>query len=244
MGAARQTRGGIGIDGWRGTQCTRQDGVEVWSFSSAGYGSVYEKNDSLRDSRSAALPGRGLHEDLPDLGASGGAVRWRRDGPSSSLYTLQPRPVLIGELLNSGLARIHLALTGDPLREGSERDGEASFLALLIAVLAFGFELTNPTLGIDDEIFLGTSFSFSGPRPKFLISRGMWGLLLVQYLVPGGWITPFISLVVGIVLQLLAAVVLGWILRLKRAGMRERVLLYSVFVTFPYFADQMAMSYL
>jgi hypothetical protein len=108
-------------------------------------------------------------------------------------------------------------------------------------VLAFGFELTNPTLGIDDYLHLGREVPASD---SFWIGRGMWGGLLLQNLMPGGWITPFITLVIGLSLQLLTAIVLGWLMRVEIPSALDRAILYSTFVAYPYFAEQMAFSYL
>jgi hypothetical protein len=70
----------------------------------------------------------------------------------------------------------------------------------------------------------------------------MWGPVRA-YLTPGGWITPFVSLVIGILLQLLAAVLMGWALGVRALTPLQLALVYALFVAFPYFACQMAFSY-
>ncbi len=72
----------------------------------------------------------------------------------------------------------------------------------------------------------------------------MWGGLLLQYLLPGGWITPFIELIIGIFIQCLSAIAAGWLFRLSALNYGQRFVSYALFTTFPYFAAQMAFSYL
>jgi len=144
------------------------------------------------------------------------------------------------EIWRSALARLHLALTGTRLPEQSHGDARASLLAFVIALAAFGFELGNPGLGVDDYLHLGMEVTWN----EFWVGRGMWGGVLLHYLVPGGWIVPFITLLIGIFCQLTTAVVLGWLIGLHRIGVPARALIYSVFVIFPFFSAQMAFSHL
>ena len=88
-------------------------------------------------------------------------------------------------------------LKGEQIPHTHCRDGELLLCLLGITCLAFGVEITNPTLGVDDYTHLGMHFEWNA----FWISRGMWGGLLLQYLLPGGWITPFIELIIGIFIQ-------------------------------------------
>src|SRR5208282_3678377 len=143
------------------------------------------------------------------------------------------------QLIDAALDRLYLMLNGSARNRGASPDAIAMTIALTLAIIAFGFELTNPTLGIDDVSFLAVPFRWE----EFWVARGSWGALLVQYLTPGGWITPFISLVIGILLQLLAVVVIGWSLELRTLPPMQQALLYALFVVFPYFACQMAFHY-
>ena len=141
--------------------------------------------------------------------------------------------------IEAALDRLHLALNGSARDRHDNVEATAMAVALALAVIAFGFELTNPTLGIDDFAHLGMPFGWDA----FYIGRGTWGTLLVQYLTPGGWITPFVSLFIGLVLQLLAAVLVGWALGVRGLPPLQQALLYALFVAFPYFACQMAFDY-
>ena len=141
--------------------------------------------------------------------------------------------------IEAALDRLFLALNGSARDRQDNVEATAMAVALALAVIAFGFELSNPTLGIDDFAHLGMPFGWD----PFYIGRGSWGTLLVQYLTPGGWITPFVSLVIGLVLQLLAAVLVGWALGVRGLPPLQQALLYALFVAFPYFACQMAFDY-
>jgi glucosyltransferase GtrII-like protein len=136
------------------------------------------------------------------------------------------------------LDRVHALLTGRP-RDHRAAESGAILGGLLIALAAFGFELTNPTLGIDDFGHLDMPFLWD----SFWVGRGSWGGLLVQYLIPGGWITPFITLAIGIALQVATAVVLVWTMGAGSLPPWAKALLYGLFAAFPYFACQMAFSY-
>ncbi|HSC76061.1 MAG TPA: glucosyltransferase domain-containing protein [Pseudomonadales bacterium] len=142
--------------------------------------------------------------------------------------------------INGFVNGLHCVLTGKVLPEAHRRDGELLLCLFCITCLAFGFEITNPTLGLDDYTHFGMNFEWN----SFWISRGMWGGLLLQYLLPGGWITPFIELIIGIFIQCLSAIVAGWLLHLHKLTDGQRFVSYALFTTFPYFAAQMAFSYL
>lgn len=141
--------------------------------------------------------------------------------------------------IDTVLDYLHLALIGTARVRRGNPEAVAVAGALVLAGVAFGFELTHATLGVDDFAHLDFAFRWD----EFWIGRGMWGGLLVQYLTPGSWITPFVSLVIGILLQLLAAVLMGWALEVRALAPPQLALLYALFVTFPYFACQMAFSY-
>ncbi len=103
---------------------------------------------------------------------------------------------MLMQWLDGALDRLHPMLTGSARASQGNREALAVAGAFVLVVLAFGFELTNPTLGVDDFAHLNMPFRWD----PFWIGRGMWGGLLVQYLTPGGWITPFVPLVIGILL--------------------------------------------
>lgn len=147
---------------------------------------------------------------------------------------------MLTQWINLFLAALHRLLTGKPLPESNQRDGELLLCLLVITCLAFGFEITNPTLGVDDYGHLGIGFEWQ----PFWVSRGMWGALGLQFLLPGGWITPFIALVLSISLQCVSALVICWLLKLRDLGYGQRFVVCALFTTFPYFATQMAFSYL
>jgi len=144
------------------------------------------------------------------------------------------------QLIDAVLDRLHLLLKGSVRDRRDNTEAAAMTIALALAIIGFGFELTNPTLGIDDLGHLDMPFLWD----QFWIGRGSWGGLLVQYLTPGGWITPFVSLVIGILLQALAAVVIGWGLNVRALPLMQQSLLYALFMVFPYFACQMAFHYM
>jgi hypothetical protein len=141
--------------------------------------------------------------------------------------------------IDAALDRLYLALNGYARDRRGNAEAAAMVVALALAAMAFGFELTNPTLGVDDFTYLDMAFAWD----PFWIGRGSWGGLLVQYLTPGGWMTPFVSLVIGILLQLLTAVLIGWALGVRALPPLQQALLYALFVAFPYFACQMAFNY-
>ena len=141
--------------------------------------------------------------------------------------------------IDAALDRLYLALNGSTRERHGNAEAAAMAVALALAAIAFGFELTNPTLGVDDFTYLDIPFTWD----PFWIGRGSWGGLLVQYLTPGGWMTPFVSLVIGILLQLLTAVLIGWALGVRALSPLQQALLYALFVAFPYFACQMAFNY-
>jgi hypothetical protein len=147
---------------------------------------------------------------------------------------------MITTRVNAWLGVFYRVLTGMPNPQGQQRDGELLLCLLAITCLAFGFELSNPTLGIDDYSHLNMNFEWH----PFWIARGMWGGLLLQYLLPGGWITPFIELLIGIVIQCLTALMLGWLLLLHRLTYGQRFIACALFTTFPFFAAQLAFSYM
>jgi hypothetical protein len=140
--------------------------------------------------------------------------------------------------VNEFVGGLYRLLWGEPLPQTHHRDGELLLCLLGITCLAFGFEITNPTLGVDDYTQLALHFDWE----PFWISRGMWGSLLLQYLMPGGWITPFITLTIAILLQCLTAMVVGWSLHLNALTYKQRFVSYALFTTFPYFAGQMAFT--
>ncbi|MCG6862442.1 MAG: glucosyltransferase domain-containing protein [Chromatiaceae bacterium] len=144
------------------------------------------------------------------------------------------------DYLQSLFSRFHLLLLRIPLDDPSGATTKAFQLAFMVALMAFGFELTNPTLGVDDYTHLHKADVWD----QWWVARGMWGALVVQYLTPGHWITPFISLLVGICIQLFTAVALGWLLGYPRDRVAPLFFLYSIWTLFPYFAAQMAFSYL
>lgn len=146
---------------------------------------------------------------------------------------------MLMQWIDTVLDQLHLMLTGSARDRHGSPEAAAMTVALVLAIIAFGFELTNTTLGIDDFSHLDMAFGWN----PFYIGRGTWGVLLVQYLTPGVWITPFISLLIGILLQLLAAVVIGWGLELRALSPLQQALLYALFAAFPYFACQMAFHY-
>jgi hypothetical protein len=137
------------------------------------------------------------------------------------------------------LDRLRWALTGSTQERPGFSDAPALATALALVVAAFGFELANNTLGVDDYSHLDMPFRWD----SFWIGRGTWGTLALQAVTPGGWITPFVSLAVGLSIQLLAAVILAWALRVRGTTPLSQALLYTLFATFPYFACQMAFSY-
>jgi hypothetical protein len=141
--------------------------------------------------------------------------------------------------IDAALDRLYLTLNGSTRERHGNAEAAAMAVALALAAIAFGFELTNPTLGVDDFTYLDIPFAWD----PFWIGRGSWGGLLVQYLTPGGWMTPFVSLVIGILLQLLTAVLVGWALGVRALPPLQQALLYALFAAFPYFACQMAFNY-
>ena len=141
--------------------------------------------------------------------------------------------------LDALLDRLHRALTGSPREHPGFSEAAAVAIALALAFAAFGLELANNTLGVDDYSHLDMAFRWD----PFWVGRGMWGGLALHAVTPGGWITPFISLAIGLAIQVLAAVVLAWALRARAQTTLAQALLYALFATFPYFACQMAFSY-
>lgn len=141
--------------------------------------------------------------------------------------------------LDTAFDRVHATLTGTAREPRDDPEAIAAVAAVVLAGIAFGFVLTNPTLGVDDYSHLDMPFRWD----DFWIGRGMWGGLLILYLTPGGWITPFVTLVVGIVLQVLAAVLLGWALGVRALQPLQQTLLYASFAAFPYFAAQVAIAF-
>lgn len=146
---------------------------------------------------------------------------------------------MLTQWLDSALDRIHWMLTGSARERRDTPEAMAAVTAAMLAGIAFGFVLTNPTLGVDDYSHLDIPFEWNA----FWIGRGMWGGLLVLYLTPGGWITPFVTLVVGIALQVLAAVLLGWALGVRGLRPLPLALLYGSFAAFPYFGAQLAIAF-
>jgi len=146
---------------------------------------------------------------------------------------------MLTQWIDGALDHLHFMLTGSARERRDNPEAAAIAGALVLTCLAFGFELTNPTLGVDDFGHLDMPFQWD----VFWIGRGMWGGLLVQYLTPGGWITPLVPLVIGILLQLLSAVLVGWGLGVRGVPPLQLALLYASFAAFPYFACQMAFSY-
>lgn len=146
---------------------------------------------------------------------------------------------MLTQCIDVALDRVHPILTGSARDRRDNPEAVAAVAAAVLAGIAFGFVLANPTPGVDDYSHLDMPFEWNG----FWIGRGMWGGLLVLYLTPGGWITPFVSLVVGIVLQVLGAVLVGWALGVRALRPLQQTLLYASFAAFPYFAAQVAISF-
>lgn len=142
--------------------------------------------------------------------------------------------------LHTAVDTLHRTLTGGTLPVRYRQDAQLLLCIVGFSCLAFGFELTSPTLGIDDFSHILQPFNWN----SFWISRGMWGSLVLQSITPGGWITPFIALFIGIVLQSLTALMLCWLFHLGELGYGRRFLVCALYAVFPYFAAQMAFSYM
>lgn len=141
--------------------------------------------------------------------------------------------------IDSVLDSLHIVLRGCVRERNGNAEATAMIVAFALAILAFGFALTNPTLAVDVFSYLATPFRWD----PFWIGRGSWGGLLVLYLTPGGWVTPIVPLVIGILLQLLTAVLVGWALGVGGLGVLPLALLYALFAAFPYFAAQMVFPF-
>lgn len=138
------------------------------------------------------------------------------------------------------LRALYHFLFGRPLDDPDRNVAKACTWAFVVSVLAFGFELTNPTLGIDDTLYLDLPTQWD----PFWVTRGMWGGLLVHAVLPGNWIVPFVTLLLALLLYLLTVVVAGWVWCLSNGSVARLFILYSIYATFPFLAEQMAFSHL
>jgi hypothetical protein len=137
------------------------------------------------------------------------------------------------------LGFLHRLLFGEDLNDPHRNIARASLWALLVACLAFGYELSNPTLGVDDYLRLRDTDAHWGG----VVKRGRWGNVVLHSLIPGGRMIPFLPLIVGLILQVLTIIIAGWVWSMSHAKMGRLLIPYCLYATFPYLACQMAFSF-
>ena len=146
----------------------------------------------------------------------------------------------IGISMEVALTRCHSVLMGKEFQGSASTAANALVWAFVVSVAAFGFELTNSTLGVDDYLWMQRDYNWNSGT----VARGMWGYHLLHAVTPEGWVTPFITLLIGIALQVSTAVLAGWFIRLPHDRFACLFFFYAIWGTFPYFVAQMAFSYL
>ncbi len=114
------------------------------------------------------------------------------------------------------------------------------FVSTGVGVLAFFFEITNSTMGVDDYVYATESLSEIAP---FLIGRGSWGLLLLHAILPGPMIVPVVPMLLSIGFQALTILVLFLLWKISHQHTPPLIGAAILFVTFPYYGAQMSFSY-
>jgi hypothetical protein len=114
------------------------------------------------------------------------------------------------------------------------------FVSTGVGILAFFFEITNSTMGIDDYVYATSTLSGVAP---FLIGRGSWGLLLLHAILPGPMIVPVIPMLLSIALEVLTILVLFLLWKISHQYTLSLIGAAILFVTFPYYGAEMSFSY-
>ena len=114
------------------------------------------------------------------------------------------------------------------------------FVPAAFGVLAFFFEITNSTIGIDDYVYATETLSEVAP---FLIGRGSWGLLLLHAILPGPMIVPVVPMLLSIGLEALTILVLFLLWKISHQYTLSLIGAAILFVTFPYYGAEMSFSY-
>jgi hypothetical protein len=96
----------------------------------------------------------------------------------------------------------------------------------VLAVAAYGFELFNLNLTIDEEVYAATT----GPTLEW-IAQGRWGMYLLNKFVMPYTIIPFVPLFVALLFHIIATLLLleGWEVRSKPT----QFVVGAIYVTFP-----------
>jgi hypothetical protein len=116
-----------------------------------------------------------------------------------------------------------------------QRKGLILTLAAL-ALIAYGFELFNFTLGIDEEV------NALYGEPRIFVSSGRWGMYLLNRLLLPYPVIPFLPLFLGLAFHVLGALLLldAWQVQDKT----EQVITGALFVLFPIVAYMYAFTIL
>jgi len=114
------------------------------------------------------------------------------------------------------------------------------FVSTGVGVLAFFFEITNSTMGVDDYVYATDSLSEVAP---FLIGRGSWGLLLLHAILPGPMIVPVVPMLLSIALATLTILILFLLWKIPHQYTLSLIGAAILFVTFPYYGAEMSFSY-
>jgi hypothetical protein len=96
----------------------------------------------------------------------------------------------------------------------------------VLAIAAYGFELFNLNLTIDEEVYAAAT----GPTLEW-IAQGRWGMYLLNKLVMPYTIIPFVPLFVALIFHVIATLLLleSWEVKSKP----DQLVVGAIFVTFP-----------
>lgn len=107
-------------------------------------------------------------------------------------------------------------------------------LALLAGIYVNGFDITNVTFGIDEELFFT-----SGHFGKEWLTLDRWGIYLLSRIIPMVWY-PFISQLIGIIFMILAAILI--VSKYDKITTSAKLIFCILIATSPIFAYMSAFS--
>ena len=106
----------------------------------------------------------------------------------------------------------------------------AIIILVLFAIITYGYELTNWTLTIDEEIF---SFRTKSDFAKAWVGDGRWGLGLLKLLLPSHKVLPYFNGVCAVIVLIICALVFSYIVYRIIPNTKTVIIASVMFITMP-----------